>query len=529
MNIIAKRAVISVFSMILIFNSIMSANAASAWSISSIRSVGANVLATATKEGLKSAINIVPNTLRIARFGFSLRSPVSLLLFVADLNASKNNASGVKDIVLDEGLVKYTATGVTGAVTWSVFSKTGYATAQEGADYYCRSLGGALSLGQGTGDDSHRIRFMCNDNEREFWATSSSDGNVQDVPMSIPISDFSDQVVSAAARGDDAAQGFLQEVATESVMAGDFDADLMSGAVPVSDDSPVVPVSPPAATGDYEDSLVTGGDVGGQVSTALDRMESARKAANAALAASTAAADAARAASAAAVDVIGSSVEQSIKDAAQAKADAAADAADRARESADAANKAVQDAAQEVIDKARLGAAAAAGSIARYEAALAAAQAAGDSAAADAAAAALSSAQAVAAEMVAANTRALEAIKDAVASSSSSARDLPAFCKWASPVCDAVEWLTKPAPDIDTDTEVIVDDETVVADDTDINFGGSCPANFEVNSSIFGNPINIVLLDTSKFCGFLATYVKYPVYAVSSLFALYILGGRKDA
>lgn len=64
--------------------------------------------------------------------------------------------------------------------------------------------------------------------------------------------------------------------------------------------------------------------------------------------------------------------------------------------------------------------------------------------------------------------------------------------------------------------------------DTDINFGGSCPANFEVNSSIFGNPINIVLLDTTKFCSFLSTFVKYPVYAVSSLFALYILGGRKD-
>lgn len=64
--------------------------------------------------------------------------------------------------------------------------------------------------------------------------------------------------------------------------------------------------------------------------------------------------------------------------------------------------------------------------------------------------------------------------------------------------------------------------------DTDINFGGSCPANFEFNGSIFGNPINIVLLDTSKFCGFLSTFVKFPVYAASSLFALYILGGRKD-
>lgn len=78
------------------------------------------------------------------------------------------------------------------------------------------------------------------------------------------------------------------------------------------------------------------------------------------------------------------------------------------------------------------------------------------------------------------------------------------------------------------DTEIDIPVPDVVPVDTDINFGGSCPANFEFNGSIFGNPINIVLLDTSKFCGFLSTFVKFPVYAASSLFALYILGGRKD-
>lgn len=86
---------------------------------------------------------------------------------------------------------------------------------------------------------------------------------------------------------------------------------------------------------------------------------------------------------------------------------------------------------------------------------------------------------------------------------------------------------SEPPPD-PVDTELDIPDNTVLPVDTDINFGGACPANFEVNSSIFGNPINITLLDTSKFCGFLSTFVKYPVYAVSSLYALYILGGRKD-
>lgn len=529
MNIIAKRVVISLCSMILIFNSIMSANAAGeAWSISSMRSVGANVLASATKGGLKSAINIVPNAVRIARFGFSLRSPVSLVLFVADMNQGKNNATGVKDIKLENGLVKYTAVGVTAASTWNVFGNGGYASAQEAADYYCRSQSGASYIAQGTGNDSHRIRFKCNDNGREFWATPEDGASVRDVDMSLPVSDFSDQVVSAAARGSDAAQGFLQDVAKESVIAGDFDSDLMAGAVPIADDKPVVPVSPPPAIGDYEDSLVTGGDVGGQVTAALDRMESARKAAQAALAAATSSRDAARKAADDARDVIGSSAEQAIKDAAQSAADKAArDAAD-AQATADAASQAAADAAQEVIDKARLGATAAAGSVARFEAALAAAQAAGDQAAADAAAASLATAQSVAAAMAAAHAKALEALKDAVSSSNGGARDLPAFCRWATPVCDAVEWLRKPEPPIDTDTEVDIIDEEVVAADTDINFGGSCPANFEVNSSIFGNPIHIVLLDTSKFCNFLETFVKYPVYAVSSLYALYILGGRKD-
>lgn len=528
MNIIAKRVVIALCSMVLVFNSIMSANAAGAWALSSVRSVGANVLASATKGGLKSAVNIVPNAVRIARFGFSLRSPVSLVLFVADMNQSKNNAAGVKDIKLEDGLVKYVATGVTAASTWEAYGNGGYASAQEAADYYCRSQEGASYIAQGTGNDSHRIRFKCNKNERTFWASPEGGTSVRDVDMTLPVSDFSDQVVSAAARGKESAQSFLQDVASASVAAGEFDNDLMAGAVPIADDKPVVPVSPPAAAGDYEDSLITGGDVGGQVDTALERMESARKAARAAMAAVTSSRDAARAAQAAANDVIGSSAEQAVKDAAQAAADAAAGKAESAQAAADAAQEAARAAAQDVIDKARLGAAAAAGTVSRLEAALAAAQAAGDTAAAESAASAMAAAQDIAAAMSAALARADAAIKEAVSSSSSSGRDLPAFCKWASPVCDAVEWLRKPEPPIDTDTEIDVVSEEVEAADTDINFGGACPANFEVNSSIFGNPINIVLLDTSKFCGFLETYVKYPVYAVSSLFALYILGGRKD-
>ena len=93
---------------------------------------------------------------------------------------------------------------------------------------------------------------------------------------------------------------------------------------------------------------------------------------------------------------------------------------------------------------------------------------------------------------------------------------------------DFQDWAKEDAPPPDEDTTLDIPNDDISPVSTDINFGGACPANFEVNSSIFGNPINITLLDTSKFCGFLSTFVKYPVYAVSSLYALYILGGRKD-
>lgn len=78
------------------------------------------------------------------------------------------------------------------------------------------------------------------------------------------------------------------------------------------------------------------------------------------------------------------------------------------------------------------------------------------------------------------------------------------------------------------DTEIDIDIPDIAAPNTDINFGGQCPAPFVFEGAIFGNPIKIQLLDTAMFCDFLATYVKWPVYAASTLFALYIYGGRKD-
>lgn len=87
----------------------------------------------------------------------------------------------------------------------------------------------------------------------------------------------------------------------------------------------------------------------------------------------------------------------------------------------------------------------------------------------------------------------------------------------------------KGEPEVDPDgTELDIPIPDIEPTDTDISFGGSCPSAFAYKGSIFGNPIEITLFDTPQICDFLSTYIKYPVYALSSLYAIYIVGGRRD-
>ncbi|MGP5555396.1 hypothetical protein [Psychrobacter celer] len=102
----------------------------------------------------------------------------------------------------------------------------------------------------------------------------------------------------------------------------------------------------------------------------------------------------------------------------------------------------------------------------------------------------------------------------------------PAFCDWAFVVCDFIEWV-KAEPE-QTDTEIDLPEPDEQPTDTNFNFGGSCPAPIVFKGSIFGQSIEFTMLDTVMLCDFLSTYVKWPVYAASSLFAIYIVGGRKE-
>ena len=102
----------------------------------------------------------------------------------------------------------------------------------------------------------------------------------------------------------------------------------------------------------------------------------------------------------------------------------------------------------------------------------------------------------------------------------------PAFCDWATPVCDFIDWV-KAEPE-QTDTEIDLQEPDEEPTDTNFDFGGSCPAPIVFKGSIFGQSIEFTMLDTVMLCDFLSTYVKWPVYAASSLFAIYIVGGRKE-
>ena len=98
--------------------------------------------------------------------------------------------------------------------------------------------------------------------------------------------------------------------------------------------------------------------------------------------------------------------------------------------------------------------------------------------------------------------------------------ELPAFCDWAKPVCDFIDWFKKDDP---SDTDVSVDTDSPPAIDTDINFGGSCPQPYKINIDFFGTPLELQLLDSAMLCDFLATYINPSIKVLSGLLVIYIM------
>lgn len=81
----------------------------------------------------------------------------------------------------------------------------------------------------------------------------------------------------------------------------------------------------------------------------------------------------------------------------------------------------------------------------------------------------------------------------------------------------------------DSPTDVDVDVPQTQTIDTDINFGGSCPANITGSFVIGGRTTTFNIMDWSQFCLIMSTYLKPLVIALASYQAVKILAGRNES
>ena len=352
------------------------------------------------------------------------------------------------------------------------------------------------------------------------------------------------QMITNAKNGHGLSQAAIAETATEMVNTGAFDADLLSGAVPINDSRPLVPAVPISGNGNVtvggdiagDDGLITGGDVGAAADASMEAADKAKKAAQAASDAATAGADAAREANDNAQDVINSAVDQALKDAAAASAAQAAKAAkdladvrDAARDAAkDAADKAARDAEtakdvadrelQDLKDKAR------------------------DAAEEDKAKAdeAVKEAEK---EATKAKERADEAEKALEKAKAEAAKpfELPAFCTWASVVCEYAEWAKAEAATMKDwlKTEAVpLGDENVSITETIedgwqdkvnagyVSFQSQCPADVEIPLNYMGAS-HTLNLSYVPFCSF-ASLIKPAVILGAWISGLLIISGGRS-
>lgn len=99
--------------------------------------------------------------------------------------------------------------------------------------------------------------------------------------------------------------------------------------------------------------------------------------------------------------------------------------------------------------------------------------------------------------------------------------ELPKFCDWATKVCDFVDWVKEPQEE---KTELDIQDSTLPQIDTNINFGGSCPNDFQVSFVLYGKSVSFTLFEWSKICPILSSHIKPIVIALALFFSAKILG-----
>lgn len=535
------RKVLYVFlSLMIIFANTQTAYAASAWNITGAVSAGARTVVSATKSGYKSAVNIAPTAgrlaLRLAKFGRStaLIYAVNGLLDGIDwVLDPANNTIKYKE---KSGVARYTFDGRT------------YYTLAEINQQHIDLCGTSPILPLIINETNGTFRMTC----KYSGANKSGYLNYEVTDKTLSMPQVAAQVAKNAAAGHAPSQDMTRETAVEMVVSGDFDRDLLAGAVPINDNKPLVPSVPISGNGnqgyggvgvgDGADDGMSGATPGAQSDAAKDAAEAAKNAADAAKDAAKAASEQAAKDAADAQDLINSGADQAAVDAANDRAKAAEqaaknakDVADAAVEAADARAKAAEKAAQKATEAAKEAAAKAAKDVAD-------AKAAGD----DAAVAAAEKAKEAAEKAVAdakEKQAAAERAADKAKAEAAKPFELPAFCSWASVVCDYTKWVKdeygnmsrwlkeEPTPSpaelmpIDDDTGGLGDIFKDKANAGYVSFQSQCPDNVLIPVSLMGasQTLNI---SYAGFCHF-ASLIRPAVILGAWISGLLIISGGR--
>lgn len=489
-------------SVFLVFSSVTSSYAASSWSVTKSVSAGSRTVVSASKAGFKSAVNIAPTAGRLAlklrkgaNWASLLYAAIQLAPDIADIESFQPDYSNNRVSYN----IKKPAVRTYGV--WGDVNSARASTPEEACKLHMIAHAAMFN----TSSNVYKNPTVYGDYDTNNWKCyfqkyingQFSDTIIRDggtsteeaiVKEYITIPAAAAQMIKNANSGHAPSQAATRETATEMVIGGQFDQDLLQGAVPTSDSTPLVPSVPISGNGNVTHGAdvgigeggTTGATPGQQADAAIDAADAARKAAQAAADAAKAAAEDARKAADDAADLVNSGADQAAIDAANDRAAAAEQAAADAKAAADAAVAAANDraaAAERAAESATQAAQAAADKAA---ADVAAAKAAGDAAAqaaAEAAKAAADAAVAAAKEKQAAAEKAAEKAKAEAAKPF----ELPAFCTWASIVCETAEWL-KREPVIDEssgDIEVQKTDETMhvgILERLYIDMPAQCPA-----------------------------------------------------
>lgn len=517
-------------SLFLVLSGVTQANAASKWQVDTVKSSGARVVLGASNNGYKSAINIAPNVLKIAKYGLKGANLASWAFAAAGLIND-----GI-DFVLDpeNNQVKYKRVSATG--TFSVQLAKSAPTREEACQNYAATNPNYIYV-RVTADynvSSESVYFDCYVADKRYDWSVAQGGSAyqgygrlsQGVYKSLSLDSVAPKIVQNAQDGNAQAQALLRDVATAAVIAGDYDADLLAGAVPTTETKPLIPSIPGAQAGDVATG-VSGAAPGQAAEDSRKAAEAAKKSAEAAKDAAVSAAEEARKAADDAKDLINSAVDQAIKDAAAAVAAEAAKAAEEAAKVADAAAVESAKAAAEAARKAAEAAKVESAKQAEAAAALEAARAAGDAARIAAAEAALAQAKADAATAAKAAEEAKAAAEEAAAAKPEAKPfELPAFCSWASKVCDLADWVMKDdplPPDIPIPEQTMEVKDPEVFDKSYVNVSAECPSDIQKSIPIGTNSFSLVIPMTPV-CDFGSTVIKPVIIFIAFIQAALMIG-----